>query len=1507
MTDDNPTTEGVATAMDATTVQNQFYQMQQLMMEQMKTIQIQSELLQQQQQTPPPTIPSNIVRQVKVPQGNYNMSLAEFRTYKKDCIDYKRLTQNADNQMVLQMRLNMDNDLKRAIDTNYSAEWDSFTTEQALIAIGKMVNEISNPAVHRKEFDNMSQSADETVREFTTRLKACAIDCNFICPHNESHNLVDYHVINRIRSGIHDQRLQQELLQKADTLSDVASIANHCETYEAAKRDKEKLGKSDSIATIQCDDLSESEIVAAISQYKKAKMNNIKHIDETYKMNNIKHSDKCGQCGYEHRPRNCPAYGKTCSKCGRKNHFQQVCRSSKEQADKNISAVIISAIERVISSNASHKPDLPRLHVLAKYQQNEAQSIQVVPDTGAQVSVCTPDMIKQLNVKQEDLIKPTYLLKNASGSRLNLIGYCSINFHHNNEVVEEFVFVTEDVSNFYLSCKLCKELLLVPNDFPNSKVINLPDRVNTIQSESKLKLPNRPTKTPFPPTEDNLLKLENWLLDAFAASSLNVDHDEDDPLPLMGEKKYAGNKHRIHLTEDAQDNKHIIRTPIPVAYNWKEIVQRQLDKLTAMNVLRKVPPGEPDEWCAQMVVVSKKDGTPRITVDYQQLNKFSRRETHHTPTPYEAVSSIPTESYKTVLDAYHGYYQVPLDDESIPLTTFITEFGRYQFLRTPQGHISSNDGYTHRYDDIIIDVPRKKKIVDDVLLHDSSIDVAFFHTFDYLMLCAENGITINPKKFKFARKVVDFVGYEIGWEYYKPAEEMMSSIKNFPMPANPSISDIRSFFGLVNQLAPFLASSSTMAPFREALKPTKAIGKRVYWDTYLQTAFEKAKTEICKITSKGLTYYDTKKETAVVTDWSKEGIGFVVLQKHCKCRLDEIPFCCESGWKLAFCNSRHLTAAEKNYAPIEGEALAVTWALKKARMFLLGCKHFHVIVDHLPLVKIFGNKQLNDIDNPRLFSFKEKTLNYSFSIKYIKGPLNHANIFSRYPVNPPSEEDSIDSEIIEIACINKLTTLSNSDLSITVQHIKELGKSDAQYNLLVKKVRNNSFCKNRADEHPILKTFYNVKDRLSIVNEILMYGFEDQSQRIVIPRNLRKQIIQNLHSANQGLTSLLLRARKSVYWPGMDSDIETHCKSCTTCQEIAPSHVQEPLIPSEAPEYPFQKVVADLFEIDGHHYLAYADRLTGFPELAHFPTTTKSSVIIDSLREFFNRWGAAEEISLDGGPNLNSKELRNWLTSWSVCYRLSSAYYPQSNGRAEAAVKSLKRLLQNNTGRNGSINTDDVARALLQYRNTPLRDINLSPAELALGRPLRDGIPLQRIRYRVNPKWAVHLKQRELQMCKSNAQSKEKFDVHSKPLPELDTGKNVLCQNTRTNSWDRSGTIVSKLQHRQYLVKMDGSGRISLRNRRHLKLVYVEKPHTPIIQQRVQVEHQKIHNTKTEIESTQEIATPPATNQPHVEIPSAQPDNVLNLNNKQKLSTTSTRELSTRRKQKPIRFRDTLT
>jgi len=98
-----------------------------------------------------------------------------------------------------------------------------------------------------------------------------------------------------------------------------------------------------------------------------------------------------------------------------------------------------------------------------------------------------------------------------------------------------------------------------------------------------------------------------------------------------------------------------------------------------------------------------------------------------------------------------GYHSIPLDESSQPLTTFITEWGRYRYLRLPQGYIAAGDAYTCRLDEILASIQRKVKVVDDCLLYNSNIEEAFYHAWDFLTLCAQNGIVLSIDKFQFCQ------------------------------------------------------------------------------------------------------------------------------------------------------------------------------------------------------------------------------------------------------------------------------------------------------------------------------------------------------------------------------------------------------------------------------------------------------------------------------------------------------------------------------------------------------------------------------------------------------------------------------------------------------------------------------------------------------------------------------------------------------------------------------------
>ena len=179
-------------------------------------------------------------------------------------------------------------------------------------------------------------------------------------------------------------------------------------------------------------------------------------------------------------------------------------------------------------------------------------------------------------------------------------------------------------------------------------------------------------------------------------------------------------------------------------------------------------------------------------------------------------------------------------------------------------------------------------------------------------------------------------------------------------------------------------------------------------------------------------------------------------------------------------------------------------------------------------------------------------------------------------------------------------------------------------------------------------------------------------------------------------------------------------------------------------------------------------------------------------------------------------------------HRLSSVAYPQSNRRAELAVKSAKRVIYGNADSSGSLDTDKAAQAVLQYRNTPIQGIGLSPAQLLLHRHLRDFVPAQPCLYRPHPEWLKASLHRETLLAKGNAKLIEDYDRTAYTLPPFNFGSYVALQDPHNRRWNLTSRIIEVLADRRYRIRVDGFGRITLRNRRFLKLIQWRVSGTPI-------------------------------------------------------------------------------
>ena len=166
------------------------------------------------------------------------------------------------------------------------------------------------------------------------------------------------------------------------------------------------------------------------------------------------------------------------------------------------------------------------------------------------------------------------------------------------------------------------------------------------------------------------------------------------------------------------------------------------------------------------------------------------------------------------------------------------------------------------------------------------------------------------------------------------------------------------------------------------------------------------------------------------------------------------------------------------------------------------------------------------------------------------------------------------------------------------------------------------------------------------------------------------------------------------------------------------------------------------------------------------------------LKEYFATFGVAEHVSSDEGSQFVSTKFEKFLQSWGTDYhKVSSAYNPHSNLRAETAVKTAKRMLTDNTKNDGSPDWDKISRALMQHRNTPMDGINFSPAQLLFGRPIMDFQPIRPGQFRPAEVWVDCAEKRELALRQKLSMGGERWTQNTRQLPPLPVGQKVFIQN----------------------------------------------------------------------------------------------------------------------------------
>ena len=418
-------------------------------------------------------------------------------------------------------------------------------------------------------------------------------------------------------------------------------------------------------------------------------------------------------------------------------------------------------------------------------------------------------------------------------------------------------------------------------------------------------------------------------------------------------------------------------------------------------------------------------------------------------------------------------------------------------------------------------------------------------------------------------------------------------------------------------------------------------------------------------------------------------------------------------------------------------------------------------------------------------------MRYQFTISHIPGKdLVIADTLSRAPVCDSDHCSSLLEQEVDA-----YVRLVIGSLPATEKHLEDIRSHQERDEVCRQLI---SFCLNGWPEKSQLKgpvkKFHAVSSQLSVEDGLLMRG-----SRIVIPSYLRQDMLHLIHEGHQGIVKCRERARHSVWWPGLSTQLEDLVYNCPVCVK---ERVQrpEPLSPTKFPSRPWQKLGTDLFDWKGSKYLLVVDYFSRFVEISKLSGETCGEVV-RHMKSIFARHGVPEELMSDNGPQFAASEFSEFAMDYGFHHQTSSPHFPQSNGEAERAVQTIKHLLQK---------AEDPYKALLVYRSTPLHN-GYSPAELLMSRRLRTTLPV--IPSKLRPSLPdFHLVRKKEEQARERQMNNFDTRHRAASLEPLLPGDNVWVTDRRS-----SGMVVEQSAPRSYQVVTPS--REFRRNRRHLNVL----------------------------------------------------------------------------------------
>ncbi|XP_026330562.1 uncharacterized protein K02A2.6-like, partial [Hyposmocoma kahamanoa] len=659
--------------------------------------------------------------------------------------------------------------------------------------------------------------------------------------------------------------------------------------------------------------------------------------------------------------------------------------------------------------------------------------------------------------------------------------------------------------------------------------------------------------------------------------------------------RYTGGKATLTVREGATPVYHRAR---PLPYALRERVDNELDAMLRAGVIEPVV--DHSDWASPLVPIPKPDGTLRLCADYKStLNPALLIDRYPLPKIEDVLVNLNGNQYFSKIDLSQAYNQVELD-ESKRYTVINTHRGLFRYNRLVYGLASSVGIFQRIMTELLKGIPNVQVFLDDVIIGGKSENEHIHALEMVLRRLLGHGLKLKKSKCVFLTKEVTYLGYVVSQDGIRADKSKVKAVLKMPTPQ--SVTELRSFLGMVNFFAKFIRNiSSILSPLYNLLR------KNVEWkwDGKCERSFQKVKQLL--MSAEVLCHYDPNRPLVLTCDASARGVGAVLSQRGEGA---------DGRERAVAYASRTLSDAETNYSQIHREALAIIFGIKKFHQYLYG-RRFLLRTDHKPLVSIFGqDKSIPQMTASRMQRWAVILSAYNYEIEYVKTTDNCADGLSRLPEVGQTEEASIPEQTY--------LHFVQDALMLDYNVVKQCTAKD----VLLSRVR--SYVRDGWPEEcdiDNLRPYFNRKRELYEELGCVMWG-----HRVVIPESCRDRVLEIIHEPHMGIVKSKALARSYVWWPGVDEAVEAACRACTVCA----AHADQP--PRHAPcvwpwpSRPWCRLHLDyLGPINGTMYLVVLDAMSKWIEVFLVPSTS-ASFTIKILSELWSKYGLPKQLVTDNGP-----------------------------------------------------------------------------------------------------------------------------------------------------------------------------------------------------------------------------------------------------------------------------------